>query len=108
MFDEIVTNPAEWTASGLLELRRRVDPSGPQHACTVGCSPNMCKGPSVSVGVSRGSRLFRVILFLGDELEAFFARHVPAYDRVVYVGDGSNDFCPALRMRRCVASRLAA
>ena len=44
LFDEIVTNPAEWEASGKLNLRRRIDPSGPQHECKVGCSPNMCKG----------------------------------------------------------------
>nr|GAT44647.1 predicted protein [Mycena chlorophos] len=78
MFDEIVTNPAEWEPSGLLVVRRRVDPSGPQHSCQVGCSANMCKG---------------------EELEAFYERHQPAYDRVIYVGDGSNDFCPALRLR---------
>lgn len=48
MFTEIVTNPAEWTPEGLLVLRRRVDPSGPQHTCTVGCSANMCKGASVN------------------------------------------------------------
>lgn len=35
----------------------------------------------------------------GEELEAFLARHQPAYDRIIYVGDGSNDFCPILRMR---------
>ncbi|KAJ7079157.1 phosphatase phospho-type [Mycena belliarum] len=78
MFDEVVTNPASWDPSGLLVLRRRVDPSGPQHACAVGCSANMCKG---------------------EELEAFYARHTPTYERVVYVGDGSNDYCPALRLR---------
>ncbi|KAL0956419.1 hypothetical protein HGRIS_002567 [Hohenbuehelia grisea] len=78
LFDEIITNPAEWDPSGLLKLRRRVDPNGPQHSCTVGCSPNMCKG---------------------EELVAFLARHAPEYDRVVYVGDGSNDFCPVLRLR---------
>jgi len=44
LFEEIVTNPAEWDPSGLLRLKRRVDPNGPQHNCTVGCSPNMCKG----------------------------------------------------------------
>ncbi|OJT15761.1 Inorganic pyrophosphatase 1 [Trametes pubescens] len=79
LFDEIVTNPAEWDPSGLLKLRRRVDPSGPQHACKVGCSPNMCKG---------------------DELTAFLERHQPDFDRIVYVGDGSNDLCPVLRMRK--------
>ncbi|KAF7315488.1 hypothetical protein MIND_00064000 [Mycena indigotica] len=78
MFTEIVTNPAHWDPSGLLVVRRRVDPEGPQHSCKIGCSANMCKG---------------------DELEAFFTRHLPMYDRVVYVGDGSNDFCPALRLR---------
>ncbi len=44
LFEEIVTNPAEWDPSGLLNLRRRVDPNGTQHQCKVGCSPNMCKG----------------------------------------------------------------
>ncbi|ETW80594.1 hypothetical protein HETIRDRAFT_418592 [Heterobasidion irregulare TC 32-1] len=78
LFTEIVTNPAEWDPSGLLKLRRRVDPAGPQHSCKVGCSPNMCKG---------------------DELEAFLARHRPDFDRIIYVGDGSNDFCPILRLR---------
>lgn len=44
LFHEIVTNPAEWEPSGLLNLRRRIDPNGPQHACKVGCNLNMCKG----------------------------------------------------------------
>ncbi|KAF4620630.1 hypothetical protein D9613_000433 [Agrocybe pediades] len=78
LFDEIITNPAEWDPSGLLKLRRRVDPEGPQHSCKVGCSPNMCKG---------------------EELEAFLARKGVEYDHIAYVGDGSNDFCPILRLR---------
>ena len=44
LFDEIITNPAKWEPSGLLNLRRKVDPDGPQHSCKVGCAPNMCKG----------------------------------------------------------------
>ncbi|KAF8919834.1 phosphatase phospho-type [Mucidula mucida] len=76
-FEEIVTNPATWQESGLLDLRRRIDPDGEQHTCTVGCSPNMCKGA---------------------ELDAFLKRH-GEYDQVIYVGDGSNDFCPVLRLR---------
>ncbi|KAJ3791063.1 phosphatase phospho-type [Lentinula aff. detonsa] len=78
LFEEIITNPAEWDASGLLKLRRRIEPEGAQHNCKVGCSPNMCKG---------------------EELDAFLARHGPAYERIVYVGDGSNDFCPVLHLR---------
>jgi len=77
IFDEIITNSATWTDDGLLKIRRRIDPDGPQHNCTVGCSPNMCKG---------------------EELEAFIARTGRKFDRVVYIGDGSNDFCPILRM----------
>ncbi|KAG7098745.1 hypothetical protein E1B28_000655 [Marasmius oreades] len=78
LFEEIITNPAHFEESGLLNLRRRISADGPQHQCKVGCSPNMCKG---------------------EELDAFLARHAPAYDRIVYVGDGSNDFCPVLRLR---------
>ncbi|KAJ2926750.1 hypothetical protein H1R20_g10326, partial [Candolleomyces eurysporus] len=77
IFSEVVTNPAHWEGE-LLSLRRRVDPSGPQHGCTVGCSVNMCKGA---------------------ELQAFLAKNGQEYDRIVYVGDGTNDFCPILRMR---------
>jgi hypothetical protein len=61
LFDEIVTNPAQWEANGLLDLRRRVDPNGPQHGCKVGCSPNMCKGVrSSSVDILRLFRLHRL------------------------------------------------
>ncbi|KAF8904457.1 phosphatase phospho-type [Gymnopilus junonius] len=78
LFEEIITNPAEWDPSGLLKLRRRVDPDGPQHSCAVGCSPNMCKG---------------------EELEAFLSRKGVEFDQIAYVGDGTNDFCPILRLR---------
>ncbi|KAG1746195.1 putative phosphatase-domain-containing protein [Suillus lakei] len=77
-FEEIVTNPAEFDTSSLLKLRHRVDPNGPQHSCAVGCSPNMCNC---------------------EELTAFLERHKPDYDRIIYVGDRSNDFCPILRLR---------
>ncbi|KAF9049984.1 phosphatase phospho-type [Panaeolus papilionaceus] len=77
LFQEIITNPAEWDNSGLLKLRRRVDPLGPQHSCQVGCSPNMCKG---------------------EELEAFLSRTDGKFDHIFYVGDGTNDFCPILRL----------
>jgi len=79
LYEEIITNPAEWQPSGLLKLNRRVDPAGPQHSCHVGCSPNMCKG---------------------EELEAFLARKGVEFDHIAYVGDGSNDFCPILRLRK--------
>ncbi|KAG8970345.1 hypothetical protein FRC03_009618 [Tulasnella sp. 419] len=77
IFDEIITNPATWTPSGMLQVRRRIDPSGPQHQCKVGCNPNMCKG---------------------EELTAYLERKGTKFDRIVYIGDGSNDFCPILRL----------
>ena len=85
LFREIVTNPAHFEPSGLLRLRRRIAPDGPQHTCDVGCSANMCKGtPRTDPG---------------DELDAYRARHADrGYERVVYVGDGGNDFCPVRRL----------
>jgi len=38
----------------------------------------------------------------GEEMEAFLARHRPDFDRVIYVGDGKNDYCPVVRLRRYV------
>lgn len=38
----------------------------------------------------------------GEELDAFLERHKPEFDRIIYVGDGSNDYCPVVRLRRCV------
>lgn len=36
----------------------------------------------------------------GEELEAYLERHGgrSSYDRLIYLGDGANDFCPVLRM----------
>lgn len=81
LFDEIITNPAEFNAQGALILQRRVLASDAnQHGCKVGCSANMCKG---------------------SELEAFLQRNGGrnAFDRIIYVGDGGNDFCPVLRLK---------
>lgn len=36
----------------------------------------------------------------GEELEAYLARRGgrESFDRIIYLGDGSNDFCPVLRL----------
>jgi len=34
----------------------------------------------------------------GEELEAFLNDKEP-FEKVIYIGDGSNDFCPILRLR---------
>ncbi|CAE6430586.1 unnamed protein product [Rhizoctonia solani] len=76
LFAEIVTNKAEWHGDRL-DLRRHIGPDDPPHNCNVGCSPNLCKG---------------------SELTSFLARRGETYDRIMYIGDGSNDFCPSIRL----------
>lgn len=100
-FEEIITNPAEFLDSGLLQLKRRVDPSGEQHGCKVGCSANMCKGELFCIGIFSKIMLISSASRTGEELDAFMARNGgwESWDRVVYVGDGGNDFCPLLRLR---------
>lgn len=79
LFDEIVTNPAAFNEHGALILQRRILATDTQHTCNVGCSANMCKGA---------------------ELDAFLHRNGgrTAFDRIIYVGDGGNDYCPVLRL----------
>jgi pyridoxal phosphate phosphatase PHOSPHO2 len=38
----------------------------------------------------------------GDELDDWLSKNggKDAFDKIVYVGDGGNDFCPLLRMRK--------
>jgi hypothetical protein len=81
LFVEIVTNPAEWTDSGLLKIKRRIDPDGSQHKCTVGCSPNMCKGECdlgsnmtmrLKVVIPKGMSLMRSLLVLGPHMIVSF------------------------------------
>nr|WRH23626.1 NAD binding domain [Naematelia aurantialba] len=83
LFDTVITNPAAWSsaAPNRLHVGRRLPASAAPHGCTVGCLDNMCKG---------------------DELDAYVAAHGgrDAFQRITYVGDGGNDFCPLLRMRK--------
>lgn len=38
----------------------------------------------------------------GEELEVFLKDKEP-FDKMIYIGDGSNDFCPILRLRAYVS-----
>ncbi|KAK0195417.1 phosphatase phospho-type [Armillaria mellea] len=94
-FEEIVTNRAEWEPSGLLNLRRRIDPDGSTARLYRWLQSEHVQRYlylSWNLKVS-----FNTVT--GEELDAFLARHAPAYDQIIYVGDGSNDFCPILRLR---------
>ncbi|KAK8853277.1 hypothetical protein IAR55_003981 [Kwoniella newhampshirensis] len=83
LFAAIITNPARWSPSAPdhLLIDRRHPASLPPHGCTVGCLANMCKGA---------------------ELDDYLAEQggKDSFDKIVYVGDGENDFCPLLRMRK--------
>lgn len=73
--DKVFTNPSQFDSeSGKLVIRPFYE--GPEHNCPYGCGPNMCKGM---------------------ELDKWLKHMQP--ERIVYVGDGKNDFCPANRLR---------
>lgn len=70
------TNPAQFDASG----RLTIDGYHVQDWCKLS-TVNMCKGHILDAHINDA------------------AQHGVRYDRVAYVGDGSNDLCPALRLR---------
>ncbi|KAF9107477.1 RNA polymerase II mediator complex subunit [Mortierella sp. AM989] len=91
LFSAIVTNPAFWDPNGRLHIQRLIPADAPPHGCSTGlCSLNICKGQEVD-------KLLRNLVQknsqqVEDTIEARTAR-------MIYVGDGQNDYCPALRMQ---------
>ncbi|PLW24518.1 hypothetical protein PCASD_07483 [Puccinia coronata f. sp. avenae] len=75
----VITNPAHWDPQepNRLLLRRKVGPQDTPHGCTLGCSANMCKAA---------------------ELLAYLDGQKKSFDRIAYVGDGDNDYCPISRV----------
>ncbi|CAE8603495.1 unnamed protein product [Polarella glacialis] len=74
-FKEVITNPAEFDDQGRLHIRPYH--GGPQHHGCPLCPANLCKGQVLE----------RLRSTLGAE------------SRVIYVGDGGGDFCPACDLR---------
>ena len=71
---EVFSNPAQFEPDGRLSVKRYHD-----HTCgTCSHSPNLCKG---------------------SVLETYLKAN-PHYEKVVFVGDGRGDFCPALSLRK--------
>lgn len=73
VFTRVYTNPAHFNEAGCVEIK-------PYHAhCCIRCrrTPNMCKG-----------------LVIHSLLEEYRDE----YSRIVYVGDGSNDYCAAMHL----------
>jgi pyridoxal phosphate phosphatase PHOSPHO2 len=75
LFSEIITNSAHWDSNGRLLVEGYHNSRNP-HPCQ-NCDKNLCKGTIILRFVNSGR-----------------------YRRVVYVGDGKNDFCPATKLRR--------
>jgi pyridoxal phosphate phosphatase PHOSPHO2 len=77
--DKIITNIAEFDDSGRLHISRLMGPNE-SHNCSLGtCAVNICKGL---------------------ELEKYIHGTLNnQYSRIIYVGDGKNDFCPITKLR---------
>jgi len=75
----IVSNPASWDEDGRLHVKRLISPEDPPHKCENKCAINICKG---------------------RELVNYLSLHPNEFNQIFYVGDSSNDFCPATKMSR--------
>ncbi|KAL3825250.1 hypothetical protein ACJIZ3_021279 [Penstemon smallii] len=75
-FSEIITNPAVVEDSGRLKIFPYHDAAS-THSCDL-CPPNLCKG--------------RVI----EQIQASISES--GSEKLIYVGDGRNDFCPTLKL----------
>ncbi|KAI1317907.1 hypothetical protein EDD11_007569 [Mortierella claussenii] len=86
LFSTIITNPAFFDDQGRLHIHRLIPADAPPHGCTTGtCSVNICKGQEVD------NILVSLCQQEGQPIGASSLR-------MLYVGDGQNDYCPALRM----------
>ncbi|KAF9578796.1 hypothetical protein BGW38_005239, partial [Lunasporangiospora selenospora] len=82
LFSAIITNPAFFDDQDRLQIHRHIPADGPPHGCPLGiCSLNICKGQEM------------------DKLLLSPTGSPVAPKRILYVGDGRNDYCPGLRLR---------
>ncbi|KAI9497808.1 phosphatase phospho-type [Zychaea mexicana] len=77
LVSDIITNPAYTDDQGRLRINRRILSTEAPHNCPNTCTVNICKG---------------------QELDRYIATHGP-FRRIMYVGDGMNDYCPGLRLK---------
>ncbi|CAO3587082.1 unnamed protein product [Absidia cylindrospora] len=74
---DIITNPAYYDDIQRLRIHRRILATAPPHQCPHVCAINICKG---------------------QELDRYIQAHGP-FQKIMYVGDGKNDYCPATHLR---------
>ncbi|KAG0227859.1 hypothetical protein BGW42_002550 [Actinomortierella wolfii] len=95
LFDRIITNPAQWCAPDFerLEIRRLIEPHHPPHQCPLGiCSLNICKGQELDAILAEYIQQQHKQVVLPD------GGLTIVHPRMLYVGDGRNDYCPSLRL----------
>ncbi|CAM9659271.1 unnamed protein product [Ascophyllum nodosum] len=80
----ISTNGGVFTDDGRLDVTPCHESSLPPHGCPL-CPPNMCKG-----------LILDGLLSVSPDSDGQDRR---AVDKVIYVGDGGGDYCPALRLK---------
>ncbi|XP_027343429.1 inorganic pyrophosphatase 2-like [Abrus precatorius] len=78
-FSEINTNPGYFNEEGRLRILSYHDSKKSPHGCCL-CPPNMCKGLIID-------KIQDSILCSGEK------------KRFIYLGDGSADYCPSLRLK---------
>jgi len=101
-FTEIKTNPAFVDETG----RLRIQPfhpfiEGPPHGCTL-CPPNMCKGSIINEMIQKSDEMIQKTLVEGESVEMIhnsLEEESMNKKRFIYLGDGSGDFCPSLKLR---------
>ncbi|KAL0341924.1 UNVERIFIED_CONTAM: Inorganic pyrophosphatase 2 [Sesamum calycinum] len=77
-FTEINTNPSYVDDQGRLRISPYVDFHTSPHGCNL-CPPNMCKGMII------------------ERIQASIEKE--GKKRMIYLGDGSGDFCPSLKLK---------
>jgi pyridoxal phosphate phosphatase PHOSPHO2 len=105
IFSQVITNRSQWTSEGRLQVERYV-PAHEKHGClrtvvkhrvasidddndgiTTTTSTTVEMRPCCTINICKGKEIRR--------LRA-------NYDRVIYLGDGQNDFCPGCELTRLV------
>lgn len=94
VFSTVLTNPASFSSEGLLSVAWHHT-----HDCQrCKTTPHMCKGEVRVDSPSLVLLCFDTII--GTILKCYFADSAEKYSRVVYIGDGQNDLCPMLQLKK--------
>lgn len=75
------------------------------HGCPNACAVNICKGAVDYRNLSVKSTGLAHVLIAGKELLDHVAKF-GEYERLIYAGDGRNDYCPSTKLRRYVRDQV--